>query len=482
MRKYRKFMAAGIGMSACLILGGCSFGEKQTTVKLDPDDPVTVTIWHYYNGTQLEAFDKLIQEFNETEGKEQGIVVEAVSQGNVSSLKEAVLDVAERKAGTGVMPDIFAAYADTAYEVDKLGYVIDLKPYLTEAELEKYVEGYVEEGKFSGDGSLKIFPTAKSTEIFVMNKTDWDKFAAATGADADQLKTIEGVTETAEAYYNWTDSLTAEPGDGKAFFGRDSMANYMLIGAKQLGVEIFSVSDGMVTLNFDRKVIKKLWENYYVPFVKGYFAASGGFRSDDVKTGNILAFAGSSSGAMFFPKEVTVDDTKTYPIELEVLEAPRFEDGESYAVQQGAGMVVTKTNEKEMYASVEFLKWFTESERNIQFALESGYLPVTKEANDLKTMKEEARDISESSMQIVQKAVETIQENKLYTTKAFEHGTEARDILEYSMSDQAETDRKKVVEKMANGESLDEASAEFVSDAAFESWYQNTKEMLQKML
>jgi len=29
------------------------------------------------------------------------------------------------------------------------------------------------------------------------------------------------------------------PDDGKAFFGRDAMANYMLVGSMQLGTEIF---------------------------------------------------------------------------------------------------------------------------------------------------------------------------------------------------------------------------------------------------
>ena len=37
----------------------------------------------------------------------------------------------------------------------------------------------------------------------------------------------------------------------------------------------------------------------------------------------------------FFPDEVIVDDTRSYPIDMEVLEAPKFEGGEDYAVQQG---------------------------------------------------------------------------------------------------------------------------------------------------
>lgn len=43
---------------------------------------------------------------------------------------------------------------------------------------------------WSGD-EIKIFLTAKATEILMLNKTDWDKFAAATGARLEDLKTWE---------------------------------------------------------------------------------------------------------------------------------------------------------------------------------------------------------------------------------------------------------------------------------------------------
>ena len=108
--------------------------------------------------------------------------------------------------------------------MDKLGYAVDLNKYFSKDELSKYVDGYLEEGHFSSKDTLKIFPVAKSVELFMLNKTDWEKFANATGASTNDLNTIEGVTKVAEQYYNWTDSLTAAPNDGKAFFGRDAFA------------------------------------------------------------------------------------------------------------------------------------------------------------------------------------------------------------------------------------------------------------------
>ena len=95
--------------------------------------------------------------------------------------------------------------------------LVDLSDYLTEEEIASYVDGYIDEGRF-GEG-VKIFPIAKSVEVLILNKTEWDKFAAATGASYDDLSTVESLTAAAEAYYNWTDSLTDTPNDGKALFG-----------------------------------------------------------------------------------------------------------------------------------------------------------------------------------------------------------------------------------------------------------------------
>lgn len=110
--------------------------------------------------------------------------------------------------------------------------LVDISGYLTDKEKEQYVEGYLKEGDFSDDGSIKIFPVAKSTELLFLNDTDWQKFATDTGAEYDDLKSIEGLVETAEKYYNWTDEQTPDqPNDEKALFGRDAMANYILVGA-----------------------------------------------------------------------------------------------------------------------------------------------------------------------------------------------------------------------------------------------------------
>ncbi len=205
------------------------------------------------------------------------------------------------------------------------------------------------------------------------------------GLSCLSLSTMDGLLSTAEEYYNWTDSLTEDPDDGKAFFRWDYLANYMLIGARQMGCTIFDVQDGKVSLHLDENIMRTLWDSYYVPYVKGYFTANGRFRSDDMKTGDLIAYVGSTSSASYFPDEITVSDTESYPIECKILEVPQFSGGDSVCVQQGAGMVVAKADEKQERAATEFLKWFTDTERNMEFSATSGYLPVKAEAYSSET-------------------------------------------------------------------------------------------------
>ena len=478
--KYMKKNFIIIIVLFAFLLSGCGGDKIFSKSKLSPKNPVTLSVWVYYNGAQLESLNTLVKEFNETEGKDRGIHVEVYNHGTVDELTENVL-IAHGNAGGSEIPNIFSAYADTAYEVDSKGLLVDLSQYLTKEEEEQFIQSYIDEGQFSNDGSFKIFPVAKSVEVFMLNKTDWDVFAAQTDTTSQEFSTMEGLVGVAEKYYEWTDSLTWTRNDGKAFFGRDAMANYFLVGAMQQGHELISIKDNEILIDFDREVIKKLWDNYYIPYIKGYFASAGRFRSDDVKMGKIISFVGSSAGATFFPEKVILSDTESYPIEMEVFPAPQFTDGEDFAVQQGAGMVVTKGTEQEVEASVEFLKWFTHPDRNIAFSVDSGYLPVTKAANQVNTILDSKPEVSGSMKRILTVGVDTVNKNTLYTPIAFEKGLEVRDILTHSLENLAKEDRKTVEARLSWGMSLQGAVDDFTSEYYFDQWYEQVLQELESI-
>ena len=483
-KRFLQKCIAGGGISAAILFLSCGCGQNGAdSVRLDPDHPTQITIWHYYNGAQQTAFDQLVEEFNRTEGKKLGIYVTANSQGNVSDLESSVLASFHKEVGSSEPPDIFSSYADTAYSIDKLGMLVDLDDYMTQEELDTYVDSFVEEGRIGTNGELRIFPTAKSSEIFMMSKTDWEPFAEATGASLEDLASPEGVAETAQAYYEWTDAQTPDvPNDGKAFYGRDALANMFLIGSMQLGTELFKAENGTVTIQADKDVMRRIWDTYYVPYVKGYFSAYGRFRSDDVKLGEIIAYTGSTSSANYFPDEIETSDG-TKHIDYIILPAPVFEGGTPYAVQQGAGMVVTKSTPEREYAAVTFLKWFTSAENNLLFSCTSGYMPVKKAALSVEMLDQ---TIADYNLQVPGKTYETLvscfgtaQDTALYTNKAFDHGAEARNVLEYHLADKAAADRETVMERTAQGSSLEEACADLTDSQAFEEWYASFTEALE---
>lgn len=453
---------------------------------LDANDPITISIWHYYNGVQQTTFDQMVNEFNETVGYEKGIIVEASASSSISELSDSVMASLNHEVGADDPPNIFAAYAEAAYAADKLGCVSDIGQYFTQDELDQYVDDFIDEGYFSDDGTLKIFPIAKSTEVMILNATDWQPFADATGVTTDDLQTWEGLTQVAEEYYDYTDALTPDvPNDGKSFFGRDSSANYMVVGAKQLGYEYVTVEDGKNVVNVDESALRRLWDNYYVPYVKGYFTAQSRFRSDDAKTGKIIALIGSTTGSAYYPTSVTIDDDYSYPIESLVLPVPNFEGCDPYVVQQGAGFVVTKSDEKTEYACSLFLKWYTDSDRNIEDTTSSGYLPVKKDALDFDRISsinaQSDEPIDGILLDTIGVAIDEISESTLYSSKPYDHCADVRDYLQVAIQDNASAAYEEASQRVANGEDRNTVLQEYTDDDAFAEWLADFKSNLESI-
>lgn len=473
MKKQKRLTAVTAGLLAAVLLSGC--GTKSYDRLLDRNAPVSITIWHYYNGIQQMQFDEMVEAFNNTVGNEKGIYVKSYSKNSVDELADSVLASLNGEAGAGDAPDIFGTYAETAYQIDQMGKLADLSKYVTQEEKAEYVDEYLKEGAFGDEGSLKIFPTAKSTEVMMVNLTDWQKFADVSGASLDDLGTWEGLCAVAEQYYEYTDDLTPEvPGDGKAFFGRDSVANYLLVGAKQLGRPFAEeLAEGKVEASLDKETVRRLWEQFYVPYVKGYFTSENRFRSDDAKVGAIVALVGSTASAAYYPKEVTIDDEYTYPIENVVLPVPNFEGCDPYLVQQGAGMAVIASNEKKEYACTLFLKWFTEAERNISFSVRSGYLPVKKEANNYAALEASgsAAEIDDTMLNTLKMAIDEVNSYTLYTCPPYDASAQVRNYLGSTFEDTAKKARDAVKERIAAGEDSAAVLREYTDGNAFDRWY-----------
>ena len=352
-------------MFLCLILfcgtfAGCSSSP------LDPQNPVTLTMWHNYGGDMQATMDYLIDQFNSTVGKEKGIVINVEAISSSSELNKSLSMIVNDDPGAPDMPDIFTGYPKVAIQFQEKEMLANFDNYFAENEINKYVDAFVKEGRLS-DGGLYVFPIAKSTEVLYVNMTLFNKFADATGAKKDDLSTAEGLARLSKQYYQWC---------GKQFFAADSWFNFFEVGMSQKGDSIFK-GEG---LSLEGNTFQYIFDTVYSPAVEGGIAVYDGYSSDLSKTGDIVCSTGSSAGILFYGDTITYADGTVEQVEYEILPYPVFENGTKTALQRGGGLMVAKTDKKKEYAACEFIKWLTAAEQNMKFVDETGYLPVTKKA------------------------------------------------------------------------------------------------------
>lgn len=458
------------------LLGGCN-RDASDHPRLNPNNPVTITIWHFYSGAVLTAFDAMVREFNETVGFERGIIVDALSFGGVADLEAAVLASARREAGSMALPNIFAAFPDTAYVVQEMGLLANLDDYFTPEQQAEYYAPFIDRGRMGDDGELRLFPIAQTTEVFMINETDWRPFADAHGFTDADLATMESITRVAQVYYHYTGGL--------AFFGRDQFANLMIIGSKQFGTELFEANQGRGTVNLNPIAMRRFWDYYYTPFVSGYFAAIGRFRSDDVRVGDLLAYVGSNTSAVFFPTEVRRDE-QTRPIKGRVLPPPLFEDGDAILIQQGAGMAVTLDTPEAQYACLVFLRWFTEPDNNLRFSALTGHLPVRYSVMDATMVRDVAMEmglnLTPITYETLHVALAAVRERTLYATTSFIGSSEARSIVNTHLRNHAQLGRTTVLSLVEGGMSREEAIKQLTADEHFYAWVADLYEALNEVI
>ena len=473
MKNIKKLGA--ILLSTLFLMSSCSSNSNHG---LSADQPVTLRLWHYYSGSQKEAFDDLVEEFNTTVGKEKGIIVDAIGKGSISNIANDVNKLLKNKEETEKLPNMFAAYQDTAQMAMNEHKLVSMETYLSEKEIHTYVDGFLKDGRYVGSDETMLFPIAKASEVMIINKEEWDRFASATHVSKADLSTWEGLAKTAELYYEYS--------NGKAFFARDALANYLICGAHQLQDDIFQEKDWKVAFAISDKTLRRLWDNYYIPFIKGYYVKNGRFASDDIKTKDVIATVSSTAGGTFYPNEVIDEHGDKQKVSYLVLPTPHFENAQNAVISQGGGIAITKADETSEYACIVFLQWFTETKRNITFSAASSYLPVKKEANTYQTwettLKKHNMNPNNLLKDIVKTTMDEVNDQKLYAANSFDGSYEARSYLEKAANMKAIEDQKAIQKAIQAGKSQEEAMAYYLSDENFAKWVQQCRKDMEALL
>jgi len=203
-----------------VFLPGCKSNEV-----LNEKKPMTINLWHNYGGLMKETMESLIDEFNDTEGREKGIIINITSLSGSATIHEKLKMVVNDEPGSPELPDITTLYPNTALMLTEKGLLADIESQFSAEELSLFIPEFVEEGRLP-NGNLYVLPTAKSTEVMFVNTTIFNKFMKETDVSYKDLYTFEGILDIAEKYYLWSDEQTPHiENDGKTFVTYDSLFN-----------------------------------------------------------------------------------------------------------------------------------------------------------------------------------------------------------------------------------------------------------------
>ncbi|MDO4772165.1 MAG: extracellular solute-binding protein [Bacillota bacterium] len=454
-----------------IFTAGC--GESPEAVK-KARTPLVINVWSYYTSSTKDAFDSLVSEFNESVGKEYKITVKHETIGSLRELNHALMSSALGEAGSMRMPNLFISYKGVAKDVEKEIELIDFNEYFSKEEKEKYVDSFVELGKVEGGkrDRLIMLPFGTSTTVLMINETDFAPLEAAIGVGYEDLKTYEGLAKAAQKYYEYTDAKTPTKNDGLALFGLDSVPNYFFEALKQQGADLLSEKDGKVVANLSKEHARKIWDNYYVPMVKGHYGKYGKFSSEDIKIGKVLLSLCSTTSSTYFPDQKFVGD-EAFDIDLKVLPSPKFEGSEGLFIVQGGGLIGAKKSKEEDEAAVMFAKWITASKNNSDFTITSSYLPVTKEGFDEAYVSKHTKEkgLSPKIEKTLICGFNQYKEKTSFYVEPLDGYEGVRSVIEKDFGDFAMNDAKEAWAKIQAGGDYEEVLKSYLSDEHFEEWY-----------
>ncbi|GBG08573.1 ABC transporter substrate-binding protein [Paenibacillus agaridevorans] len=349
-------LGAMIGLSACGGASGDNVSATQAEMgTLDPANPITVAFYSYSLAypTMKPGMEQLIKEFNETIGKEKGVIVEGVPDATMQQYKADIsagkaVDIVQHPFGTLDSSRIslgFKAYEDT----------------FPQEELERHLEGIspnaLELGKI--DGKMYGLAFTFSTPIVFIN----GKLFKEAGLNPEQPpETWEEIKAA---------SLQIKEKTGKDGFGLAPSNGWITEG--------LILSNGGQVLSDDRKEARfagpesteaiSMWKDLYQNGASA--VGTEAELSEQFMAGNLGMYASSTALHSGAKQAADAGGWKLYGAGM-----PRFADQEAVPVNSGSVLAVRPDSSNKNAAVWEFIKFVTGDRGYTIITSQVGYLPL----------------------------------------------------------------------------------------------------------
>ena len=430
--KKRIFMLAALAAGLVLCLTAC--GETN-------GDPVTVTLWHVYGGEVNSPMNALVEEFNRTVGQELGVQVKVTGTSSASKIGGYLKEAQSGGQEVQEMPDLFTCHISDATALGEEN-LVDWHDWFTEEELADFVPGFLDDGTVE-DGRLLVFPVSKSTQLLMCNGSGFARFSDATGVRYDDLATWEGFYDAAGKFYDWS---------GKPFCALDYPIRAVELCAMERGSGDFYTENGWY--DTDNAVFKESWMQFARSLAQGHVVVSDLYSNTQVMTGDVVCGLGSSAAILYYNDTVTYPDNTTEPTDLLLAPLPHAAGTATPLMPQaGVGLCAFKTTDQKAEAAAVFLRWLTEQQRNLEFAADTGYMPVSSAAFD-------AIADYPFEQQSYQRLYDVYNEMRLQNTPLSEPGIVGYHAKAKALYDSLRQRQKDYPQRLANGETLEALTEE----------------------
>ena len=449
-------------------------GGKSSNYGLNPNDPVTVTLWYVASDKRSSAYEEMINEFNETEGKVRGIIVESERFDSEQKLSEAA-----HKENV-LLPDMVGVSEACDLLYDKSINFADINSLVATNTKENIFEEYITAGTYGENREWRLFPVVKDTYVLAVNPVLWSTFMNDAEHYTSELNLWESCSVVGEKYYDYM---------GQSMMIIESPADYIVLGSAQLGNPLISIEGTNTVFRVDGNDFRTIWDNYYGSIVKGAFITATGKGFTDLIEGKVPVMSIKTSDVSQLGDTTATEGDALAVGAYEVIPYPQFKAKNPVCPVDDTGIAIINNDETKAFASELFLEWLTSDDINMKLACLAGGLPVSKNlvsVEKLDTFLAENRlpisDLEEKTLRVAMQQYEQgiSEDGSIYMPAMSEKYGALITYLGSCMTAEAEEDRYSVEDQTFIGISHSEAVDKFVSDDHFGQWMSDFKNGLPR--
>ena len=323
------------------------------------EDKQRVTVWHSSQGSALTSFEEIVETFNETIGREKGIVIEAVYQGKAND----VLTKVNAAIGTSTLPDIAMMDATAALDMNNTGALVTLEELGidTSSILPVALASYTSE-----KGTIAL-PFNASALLYYYNKTLYDEKGLSAPLTIDDMTLSASVLGEKDR----NGSLTVS-----AFSGIPTTYELTYFISQQRGgtylVNNKNGHEGTATeVLFGKEgTYRAFLEKWQALFSTGYCDALSSGVSDDFIAGRTASMLASSSNLTRILASVGSS------FEVAVGRVPLANETSNGKAVVSGGALFSFTNTEAVKTVLEYL---ISTDVQAKWSEDTGYVPVNTE-------------------------------------------------------------------------------------------------------